>query len=43
MGVICNEVVSQLENGFSVIVQRFYTGRFFTSLEMQGVSISILK
>merc|ERR1712223_711294 len=43
MGVLANEVVSQLEENHKVCVRRFYSGSFFTSLEMPGFSISVLK
>lgn len=43
MGVLSNEVVSQLEEVQRVSVKRFYAGHFFTSLEMPGFSISILR
>ena len=43
MGVLAHEVVSQLEENHKVCVRRFYSGSFFTSLEMPGFSISVLK
>ena len=43
MGVLAHEVVSQLEENHKVSVRRFYSGVFFTSLEMPGFSISVLK
>ena len=42
MGVLTNEVVKQLQ-ALGVIIERFYSGPLFTSLEMPGFSISILK
>ena len=43
MGVIANEVVTQLEENHKVSVRRFYSGSFLTSLEMPGFSVSILR
>ena len=43
MGILCNEVMSQLEETYKVCVRRCYTGHFFTSLEMPGFSISVLR
>jgi len=43
MGVIANEVMTQLEDNLKVSVRRFYSGSFLTSLEMPGFSISILR
>lgn len=43
MGVLAKEVVTQLETNHKVSVRRFYSGPFFTSLEMPGFSISVLR
>lgn len=43
MGCLSNEIVSQLEENHKVSVRRFYCGPFFTSLEMPGFSISVLR
>merc|ERR1712223_115360 len=43
MGVLANEVVSQLEENHKLSVRRFYSGSFFTSLDMPGFSVSVLK
>ena len=43
MGILGNEVVNQLEKTYNVSVRRFYSGHFFTSLEMPGFSISVLR
>ncbi len=43
MGILANEVMTQLETEHKVSVRRFYSGPFFTSLEMPGFSISVLR
>lgn len=43
MGVLTNEVVKQLEENYRVSVRRFYSGHFFTSIEMPGILISVLR
>ena len=42
MGILTKEVVTQMKTR-QVFIQRFYSGPLFTSLEMPGFSITILK
>ena len=43
MGILANEVHTQLESNYKVSIRRFYSGPFFTSLEMPGFSITVLR
>lgn len=44
MGILIKESVEQLsDENYSVSVERIFAGRFMTSLEMSGFSISLLK
>ena len=43
MGIVANDVINQLSTNYGVIIERIYIGGFVTSLEMGGISISILK
>ena len=43
MGILTNEVLSQLETNHQVSVRRLYSAPFLTSLEMPGFSISVLR
>ena len=42
MGILTNEVVTQMKTR-QVVIRRFYSGPLFTSLEMPGFSITVLK
>lgn len=43
MGVLVNESIKQLTEKFSVEVNRVFSGRFMTSLEMSGFSLTVLR
>ena len=43
MGVLVNEAIKQLTEKFSVEVKRVFSGRFMTSLEMSGFSLTVLR
>jgi dihydroxyacetone kinase len=43
MGILVNESIKQLTENYSVKVERIFAGRFMTSLEMSGFSLTVLK
>ena len=43
MGILVNEVLTQLETNHHVSVRRLFSSPFLTSLEMPGFSISVLR
>ena len=43
MGILVNEAQQELTSRYSVNVQRIFSGRFMTSLEMSGFSLTVLK
>jgi dihydroxyacetone kinase len=43
MGILVNESIRQLTENYSVKVERIFAGRFMTSLEMSGFSLTVLK
>ena len=43
MGILVNEAMHQLAENYSVEVHRVFSGRFMTSLEMSGFSLTVLR
>ena len=43
MGVLANDVMTLLTSSYGVKIERMYVGTFVTSLEMSGISITVLK
>ncbi|KAK7492352.1 hypothetical protein BaRGS_00016449 [Batillaria attramentaria] len=43
LNIVAHEAISYLEQGLGVVVDRAYCGSFMTSLEMAGVSITVLR
>lgn len=43
MGLLTNEVMAQLQENYKVAVRRIYVGQFFTSIEMAGFLVTVLR